>query len=178
MLSEKEKLEEELRFLKESCDIGVITDEEYENGRQRIQVKIKYLEEKENEGDGLFKEEFQKTDDEKAIIYDVEENEKQQEKLDDTLSDDWEKERRKVRTESAFLRKKKELQQEEADEEIDREIDEIIGGRAGGGKEQEEKPAETEEDIFPLDSEDKEEIREKKEKRKEKKNPEYSEAEF
>jgi len=51
MLSERKKLEEELVFLKESYDIGVITDQEYENGRQRIGAKIKIIEEKENEGD-------------------------------------------------------------------------------------------------------------------------------
>src|SRR3989344_6817179 len=67
MLSEKEKLEDELRFLKESYDIGVITDEEYENGRKRIEAKIKHIIEKENQGDGLFKEDFfqSKKDDEK-----------------------------------------------------------------------------------------------------------------
>ena len=169
MLSEKEKLIEELRFLKESYDIGVITEEEYENGKRRIGIKIKDIEEKENEGDGLFKEEFQKTDEGRVIIYDAEDKEERQEKLDDVN----EKERKdKKGTKPVFLRKKKELQQEEADEEIDQEIDEIIGGRAGGGKEQEEKEEEqdqTEEDIFPLDFEGKGEIREKKEKRKEEK---------
>ena len=174
MLSEKEKLIEELRFLKESYDIGVITGEEYESGRQRIEAKIKAVEEKENEGDGLFKEEFQKTDEGKVIIYDAEDKEERQEKLDDVN----EKERKgKKGTKPVFLRKKKELQQEEADEEID----EIIGGRAGGGKEQEDKEEEqdqTEEDIFPLDFEDKEEIREKKEKRKEEKYLEDAEDEF
>ncbi|MBL7056345.1 hypothetical protein ISS07_05510 [Candidatus Woesearchaeota archaeon] len=43
MLSEKEKLEEELRFLKESFDIGVITEKEYERGKQQIDLKLKKL---------------------------------------------------------------------------------------------------------------------------------------
>jgi len=40
MLSEQEKLEEELRFLKESFNIGVITKEEFESGRQRIEARL------------------------------------------------------------------------------------------------------------------------------------------
>jgi hypothetical protein len=46
MLSEKEKLEEELRFLKESFQIGVITEEEYETGKKRIGGRLEFLEEK------------------------------------------------------------------------------------------------------------------------------------
>ena len=41
MLSEKEKLEEELRFLEESFQIGVITKEEFESGKRRIELKLK-----------------------------------------------------------------------------------------------------------------------------------------
>ncbi len=47
VLSPKEKLEEELRFLKESLDIGVITEEELELGKKRIQKKMLALEKKE-----------------------------------------------------------------------------------------------------------------------------------
>lgn len=45
MLSEREKLEEELRFLEESFKIGVITKEEYESGKQRIESDFKRLDE-------------------------------------------------------------------------------------------------------------------------------------
>jgi len=45
MLSDKEKLEGELRFFKESFDIGVITEEEYEIGRQKVESKLKKLDE-------------------------------------------------------------------------------------------------------------------------------------
>ena len=55
-LSEKEKLEEELRFLKESIEIGVITKEEFNNGKERISNRIEQIERlegKEIEIDGL-----------------------------------------------------------------------------------------------------------------------------
>ena len=40
MLSDKEKLEEELKLLKESLDLNVITKEEYETAKQRIEAKL------------------------------------------------------------------------------------------------------------------------------------------
>lgn len=43
MLTEKEKLEEELKLLKESLDLNVITKEEFENAKQRIETKINKL---------------------------------------------------------------------------------------------------------------------------------------
>src|SRR3989338_8540795 len=55
-LSEKEKLEEELRLLKESIEIGVITKEEFNNGKERISNRIEQIERlegKEIEIDGL-----------------------------------------------------------------------------------------------------------------------------
>jgi len=46
MLNERNKLEEELRFLKESLDIGVITQEEFDIGRKRIDKKLQILQKK------------------------------------------------------------------------------------------------------------------------------------
>ena len=43
MLTEKEKLEEELKLLKESLDLEVITKEEFENAKQRITAKLNEL---------------------------------------------------------------------------------------------------------------------------------------
>ena len=43
MLSEREKLEEELRFLKESFDIGVITEGEFETGKERIEKRLEHF---------------------------------------------------------------------------------------------------------------------------------------
>lgn len=48
MLSEKEKLEEELKLLKESFSLDVITREEYEEAKQRIESKLIELSQKEN----------------------------------------------------------------------------------------------------------------------------------
>ncbi len=45
MSEEKEKLEKQLRFLKESLDAGVISREEYEKGKERVEKKISHLEE-------------------------------------------------------------------------------------------------------------------------------------
>ncbi|MAE42376.1 hypothetical protein CMO93_01280 [Candidatus Woesearchaeota archaeon] len=53
MLSEREKLEEELRFLKESFEIGVITKEEYEAGKKRAELKSRELDEKEENDDKI-----------------------------------------------------------------------------------------------------------------------------
>jgi|TARA_Y100000310_G_scaffold91835_1_gene89331 hypothetical protein len=46
MLSEKEKLGEELKLLKESLELNVITKEEFENAKQRIDAKLNELEQK------------------------------------------------------------------------------------------------------------------------------------
>jgi chemotaxis protein histidine kinase CheA len=43
MISDKEKLEEELKLLKESLDLKVITPEEYDSAKARIDVKLKEL---------------------------------------------------------------------------------------------------------------------------------------
>src|SRR3989338_10011154 len=48
MLSEKEKLEEELKLLKESYSLDVITTGEYEDAKQRAESKLKDLERKES----------------------------------------------------------------------------------------------------------------------------------
>lgn len=48
MLSEKEKLEEELKLLKESYSLDVITKGEYEDAKRRIESKIKEIERKES----------------------------------------------------------------------------------------------------------------------------------
>ena len=48
MLSEKEKLEEELKLLKESYSLDVITKGEYEDAKHRIEGKIKELDRKES----------------------------------------------------------------------------------------------------------------------------------
>jgi len=51
MNEQKLRLEEELRFLKESLEAEVITEEEYEKGKQRIEKKISEL-----SGNGITKE--------------------------------------------------------------------------------------------------------------------------
>lgn len=159
MLSEKEKMTEELRFLKESYDIGVITAEEYENGRRRIEAKINAAEEKENEGSNLFKEEFQKTDEAKVTIYDAEEKEERQEKLKSIESDDEEKESKRAAAKPSFLRKKKEIKQEENQDKYE----------TAAKISQEEEKDQTEEDVFPLDFEEKKKaFKEKKEWKEEK----------
>ena len=50
MLSEKEKLGEELKLLKESLELNVITKEEFENAKQRIDAKLNELEQKKRTG--------------------------------------------------------------------------------------------------------------------------------
>ena len=47
MLSEKEKLEQELKLLEESLSLDVITKEEFENAKQRIEEKLDALEKEE-----------------------------------------------------------------------------------------------------------------------------------
>ena len=43
MLTEKEKLEEELKLLEESLSLNVITKQEYEDAKQRIDTKLDEL---------------------------------------------------------------------------------------------------------------------------------------
>jgi len=56
MLSEREKLEEELRFLEESFKIGVITEEEFESGKQRIESKLKESDGEKDVADDIIEE--------------------------------------------------------------------------------------------------------------------------
>jgi len=51
MLTDKEKLEEELKLLEESLHLEVITKEEYEQAKQRIERKLKSLEKKEEKAE-------------------------------------------------------------------------------------------------------------------------------
>ena len=49
MLTEKEKLEEELKLLEESFSLDVITQEEFEYAKQRVEAKLNKLEALEQE---------------------------------------------------------------------------------------------------------------------------------
>ncbi|MCH8004141.1 MAG: hypothetical protein IH934_05945 [Nanoarchaeota archaeon] len=51
MLTEKEKLEEELKLLEESLDLKVITEEEYETAKARVDSKLKGLDASEEKKD-------------------------------------------------------------------------------------------------------------------------------
>ncbi|MBI2651638.1 hypothetical protein HYX01_04155 [Candidatus Woesearchaeota archaeon] len=64
MLSEKEKLEEELKLLKESFELDVLTKEEFETAKSRIESKLKELaasEQKEEAKSELKQEELKDT---------------------------------------------------------------------------------------------------------------------
>ncbi|MBW2989361.1 hypothetical protein KY358_03525 [Candidatus Woesearchaeota archaeon] len=77
---QKERLEQELGFLKESLDSGVISEEEYEKGRDRIEAKIKEIEGQEEE-----KEDSQEQKEEARELKESHEDsigEKQQEEQD------------------------------------------------------------------------------------------------
>src|SRR3989338_5677713 len=41
--SQKDRLEQELRFLKESFDAEVISNEEFEKGKERVEKKLSFL---------------------------------------------------------------------------------------------------------------------------------------
>ena len=56
MLTDKEKLEEELKLLEESLSLEVITKEEYGQAKQRIERKLKSLEKKEEKAEKKIEE--------------------------------------------------------------------------------------------------------------------------
>ena len=64
---QKERLEQELRFLSESLEADVISKDEYEKGRERIERKLKEIEEKPEEPEQV-KEEQKIKDTEKSEI--------------------------------------------------------------------------------------------------------------
>ena len=68
MMSEKEKLEEELKLLEESLKLEVITKEEYEEAKQRIEGTINDLEEKNAAHETDVKEESKPDEEEKEQI--------------------------------------------------------------------------------------------------------------
>ena len=61
--SQKERLEQELMFLKESFDAEVISQEEYEKGKQRIERKLKEIQGSENKRNEQEKSDVPKEDD-------------------------------------------------------------------------------------------------------------------
>lgn len=66
----KERLEQELRFLKESLEAEVISKEEYEKGKQRIENKLRELEEQEKtsqESPGILEEVSEATPSEEVV---------------------------------------------------------------------------------------------------------------
>jgi len=79
MLSEKEKLEEELKLLGESFELEVITKEEYEETKQRTEERIKALEEKDTAQEKLDLKEKSKPDEEgkEQIKEEIEEEKKE-----------------------------------------------------------------------------------------------------
>src|SRR3989338_2308970 len=152
MLSEEERLEEELRFLKESFDIGVITDQEYENGKQRLESRLEELEKKENAGDGIFK------DIPKIITEAAEEEPKVKVKFysNTAIAEAQEESSKEKKIKPGFLKRKKEEKGKEIKEPLVEEYEEAE-------KEEDTKyQSSMEEDIFPLDSDD--EIEAKKER--------------
>lgn len=122
MLTEKEKLEEELKLLKESLDLKVITPEEYDNARQRIWGKLNDLEQ--NNGETMVKEE---TEEEKIEIKEVE-----------------------LKKEDAEEKEETEIKKEESIDGGQKELEQV--GEEGEVKEEvktEEKPAEEVEEEKP-----------------------------
>jgi len=76
MMTEKEKLEEDLNFLKESFESNVITKEEYENAKSKIDARLKELE--------VSEEKKEPEVEEKAEIEDkkIEEERKEEQKIE------------------------------------------------------------------------------------------------
>ncbi len=69
--TQKERLEQELRFLKESFEAEVISKEEYEKGKERIEKKLKdiKLAEKEQSGEDAKKEALEKQEETEETKY-------------------------------------------------------------------------------------------------------------
>lgn len=65
---QKERLEQELRFLKESLEADVISKDEYERGKDRIERKLKEIEEKPEEAPKIEEEPIKEKQEEKEEI--------------------------------------------------------------------------------------------------------------
>ncbi len=110
MLSEKEKLEEELKLLKESLELDVITKEEYEAAKAKIDEKLNslnVLEEKEEES-GV-KEEPKPEDEkeeEKIEIKELKETDIKKGEIKHEVAEEEVKEEEKVAEEANTFRKK------------------------------------------------------------------------
>ncbi len=134
MLTEKEKLEEELKLLKESLDLKVITTEEHETARQRIEAKLNDLDtlKQENRETEVKKEEEIKKEP-------MPEDKKEEEKIEIKeveLKKDYEEET-EIKEEEPIDEEQKKLEQVEEEREVKEEVT------------TEEKPAEEAEEEKP-----------------------------
>tara|TARA_Y100000310_G_scaffold134408_1_gene133383 strand:+ start:595 stop:1980 length:1386 start_codon:yes stop_codon:yes gene_type:complete len=138
MLSEKEKLEEELKLLEESLKLEVITQEEYEETKQRIEEKLKSLETDE-------KPEESKPDEEK--VEEEKEIKKEEVQIKEAKEEDLEKEEEKIQAEAQEQETDQEEKQKKLEEakEAEKEIEkpeEAVEEKVEEEKTEEEKPAE------------------------------------
>jgi len=116
MLTEKEKLEEELKLLKESLDLKVITEDEYNKAKARVDAKLKELDASEEEKDVEEKEikEEQKPEDKKEEQK-IEIKELKEENIEKPVKEEFEEEEVKESVKKEEKPKKEELTEEEKD---------------------------------------------------------------
>lgn len=159
MLTEKERLEEELKLLKESLDLNVVTTEEFETAKQRIHAKLDELDalEQKKEEIEVKKEEEIKEEpmpEEKPVV-------EEESKLDDKTEEE------KIEIKEVELKKyaeeeeaaKEEVIKEEVEREEEKEAEPEIKREEADEQIREEAAKEPEEEQRKL-----EEVRESEEK--------------
>ena len=128
MFSERDKKEEELRFLKESFDAGVISSEEYEIAKERLNSKLRELSDigkkdqehgvKENqESSSEEKTESENKETEKEILEEMENQEAKEEQKEIKETTEAEKTEEKAEDEKEQEEKPEEIEQVEIKEE-------------------------------------------------------------
>jgi len=148
MLSEKEKFEEEIKLLEESLELDVITKDEFENAKKRIEEKLKELNQKE-ESDSKPEEEVKE---ESIVMYkDIkkEEEEKHDEKKEEEKPEIKEEELKKdvteeIKGETVKEEVKQEVPEEETQEKLEVMEEEKIEEKVETKKEVEKEKAEEE----------------------------------
>lgn len=152
MLTDKEKLEEELSLLEESLHLEVITKEEYEQAKQRIERKLKSLEKKEDARTKSGTPSVGKPEKKVEEVKIKEINEEEVKKVPKT------EEEKRAEEETPSEEKEEDISEEEPEEERNEEettksAEEIAAEhvrRAAEEAEIKEEPSEKDEEAIPL----------------------------
>jgi len=138
---QRERLEQELRFLKESLEADVISKDDYERGKERIERKLKEIEERpEEKVEEEPKEEKEEIKEEPKI--EIKEIKEEHPKRIEEVEEEKEPEEGEVKEEAPKVEEKKEEEAEEKEEEKKEGIEEEKEPTEGEPKKEEKEEPE------------------------------------